>query len=238
MYHIAVCDDNNKDLELVVSLLAEYQVGYPTFYYKISEFDCVEKLLLEIEDEVKFNLIFLDIYMSGIDGVDGAREIRQRGYEGQIIFQSSSKDFIFAAFAVEAIQYLIKPIQKIQFFQAMDQVLVAYAKDKTSHVTVNVGGEIKKINLDNLKYAETHGNYQQIHLEDNEIVNARITATNLFTLLIHDDRFTQIGRAYILNMEFVDKFTTKDITLLTGEQIYLPRGHFIKFKEAYFEFLV
>lgn len=238
MYYIAVCDDVREDIEVVIAYLQDYQREHPHFSYKIYEFHSMEALMLEIEDGARLDLLFLDICMDGTSGTEGARQLRQYGFEGQIIFQSSSQDFVFAAFAVDATQYLVKPIQKLQFFQAMDQARAEHEKNKVTYITLNVVGEIKRVNLNQFIYAETHGNYQHILMDGGEESVVRITATNLFTQVLHDRRFVQIGKAYIVNMSFIDKFTAKDITFMNGEMIYLPRGHFPKFKEEYFKFLL
>lgn len=238
MYKIGICDDFLEDSLRIVELLQKYEQVNPTFSYKLYEFDSMEKLLFALEDDVEFDLLFLDIYLGGMTGIEGAGILREQGFEGQIVFQSTSNDFIFAAFSVNAIQYLIKPVAEDEFFKTLDRVLVLFNNSEKCNVMLRVGTDLRKVQYNHIIYCETNGNYQYVYMESGETLIARATSTELFEQLSIGECFMQIGKSYIINMDFVDRFNSKDITMINGGVIRLPRGHSAKFKETYFAYLL
>ena len=102
---IAICDDSSRDREFIKSVLNEYALGHRDIFL-IEEFENGEELL-EIQEDV-FHLIFLDIYMNSLNGMDVARTLREKGIKSRIVFCSSSKDFAAESYEVDELYYLIK----------------------------------------------------------------------------------------------------------------------------------
>lgn len=87
--HIAVCDDSAFDRELIVELLHIYFAQKP-FQYKLAQYNSGINLVCDVEDGCWFDIIFLDIYMNGLLGIDAAHKLRALGFDGAIIFLTAT----------------------------------------------------------------------------------------------------------------------------------------------------
>ncbi len=79
------------------------------FTFKLETFNSDKSLVFELEDNTnKFDIIIMDIVMKGIDGIETSRILRDYGYNGIIIFLTSSKEFTFDSFRDEPFNYILK----------------------------------------------------------------------------------------------------------------------------------
>lgn len=116
--YIAVCDDSIFDRDITKIFIDDYleAKGYDA---EIDTFSSGTDFLKS--DLSKYSLVFLDIYMAGINGVDTARSIVKQKKDIKIIFCSSSPEFVKESFEVDAIRYFIKPIKRQKFQEVMDE---------------------------------------------------------------------------------------------------------------------
>ena len=106
---IAVCDDDNKELDIIKNYLNIYQTDNNTSF-TVKYFNSSVELASTAGFE-KFDIYFLDIIMPVMDGLALAREIRTFDKSAPIIFLTSSKEFAVDSYTVKAFNYLVKPIQ-------------------------------------------------------------------------------------------------------------------------------
>lgn len=122
MYLIALCDDEEADLDKTEQMLKSYGKEHPETEFIMERFLNADSLLNRIrEKNYKPDFIFMDIYMSEKSGIDAARELRAMGNSGKLIFLTTSREHALDAFGVEASQYLVKPITKEMLFSALDR---------------------------------------------------------------------------------------------------------------------
>ena len=106
MYLIAICDDEEKELDKTEYYLRSWQQEHQEYEFKIERFDNPEELLWRIrEEKYSPDLVFMDIYMPQKTGIMTAKELRDMGNDGSIIFLTSSKEHALEAFGVNAVQY-------------------------------------------------------------------------------------------------------------------------------------
>lgn len=119
MYQIAVCDDEPEICEMVCNGIREWSQDI-----RISCFDSGEMLLAAYDS---FDVIFLDIDMKGMDGIETGRQIRERDHETKIVYLTAYRDYVAGAFEVHAFQYLLKPISPACLKQILEE-LFRYVK--------------------------------------------------------------------------------------------------------------
>lgn len=110
---IGICDDAAEIREMLVSLIKR---KYPE--EEICLYSGGEEVLLE---EVMPDILFLDIEMPGIDGMETAKRLRQRGQSLCIIFVTVMSDMVFEAFDVEAFHYLVKPFAQEKLYEVLER---------------------------------------------------------------------------------------------------------------------
>ena len=146
------------------------------------------ELLADIEAGVRFDVLFLDVLMPGINGINAAREIRQYDTAVQIIFVTSSSEFAVQSYVVGAYYYQLKPIWKDSFFRLTDAVLAECRKRTQHSLILRCKSGVTRITLDSLEYCEVQGRTLVFHLldgtEDDPIVMYKEKPVHLSRLKI------------------------------------------------------
>jgi len=167
------------------------------------------------------DLMFLDIKMPGINGLDFLRSLKS---PPAVIFTTAFAEHAVTGFELEAIDYLLKPINYERFEKAIQKLLkvhkphVPAIKDYTYF---KISGELLKINHDEFKYAQSVKDYILLcTTKGNYITHMTMKYLNE---LLPQDRFSRVHRSYLINKSFVDKIgkTTLSIaetTIPIGEQ--------------------
>ncbi|MEG1884513.1 MAG: LytTR family transcriptional regulator DNA-binding domain-containing protein [Clostridia bacterium] len=93
-----------------------------------------------------------------------------------------------------------------------------------------------RIALRNIIYCESQNQYQTLYLAPREVKRVRMTLAERYDALGEFPDFVRIGSTYIVNLGYVDSLTAKEMTLSTGEVIWLPRGSYNLLKRQYFDF--
>lgn len=236
MYCIALCDDEEKELDRIEGFLARYQDRKKSMEYRIRRFTDAETLLGQVRKQSYIpDLILLDIFMSGKNGMEAAAEIRKLGFFMPIVFLTTSKDHALYAYEVDAIQYLVKPVEQDRFFHAMDFAMGRMEKRKESQIVLKVAGGVCQLEPDDIVYCESQKNYQILYLT-NGLQKVRMTAENLWKILEKFSQFGKCGRSYILNMNHIISAEREEIAMDNKSTIYIPRNKAAEFKKAYFSY--
>lgn len=115
MIKIAVCDDEKEMLER----MTEYLKGFELLF----QIDCYEQGEALLASGIYYDIIFLDIDMKGMSGIDTARHLRERDKKVKIVYVTAYDDFREYAFSVHAFAYLIKPVEKEKIHQVFREAL-------------------------------------------------------------------------------------------------------------------
>ena len=222
---IAICDDEKNIRELIGNKVVRQ---YPEA--EIVFFSSGEELLLS---DMYIDILFLDIQMSGRNGMETARELRQKDKNMIIIFVTAVEEYVFQAFDVGAFHYIVKPIDDAKFVDVLHRAvegLDLQNKDvkerEEKYVLINNSGVHTKVILDEIVYAEVFNRKVVIH-KLNETIEYYGKMSDLEALT--GDNFFRPHRAYLINFKYVEKY---DATT-----IYLEKGTVLMAKQNYPEFV-
>ena len=235
MLRIAICDDERKYLDLAQSMIEDY-LSCHDYLVHISTFQSSFELIDCVENGVLHDIYLLDIYMSGMSGMSVAAELRKRDIKSPIIFLTTSKDHALEAFGVGATQYLVKPYQKNDFFEAMDKSFAMLSDQPRKYLFFKIEGEYRNIPANKIIYSETNAHYQQVILDSDEMVTVRITSGELFSYLGEYKCFYQCGKAYIVSLPKISKITGKSVVMSNGHEIFVPKSSIPGLRSAYFDY--
>lgn len=235
MLNIAICDDVNQEILTIRKKLQTYQQTHSDFTYIEHIYHSGEELVSAYEAGTTFDIIYLDIYMTGINGVEVAKHLRHTGYKGQLAFLTSSEAHALEAYQVDATSYLLKPVTQEVLSDSMDKLRILIQAALPRVILLRSSGEDYSIALDTITYTETNGHYQEVHLANGDMLPVRSTVTSLFENL-NLPCFMLVGRSYILNFNFVRKISPSGITMNDGSNLFPPRGSLHKIREQYFKF--
>ncbi len=128
MHQIAVCDDEPAVCDMVSETVRQWNPEVKVYCFTSGE------ALIAAYDF--FDVIFLDIDMQGIDGIETGRRIRKKDYETKIIYLTSYRDYVAGAFEVHAFQYLLKPVSPAQLTQILEEIF-RYLKEPDNRMILD-----------------------------------------------------------------------------------------------------
>lgn len=230
---IAVCDDDRAIREELFRLIQK----------QVSEADIMEYQSGEelINARGNFDIYFLDIEMGEVSGMDIARRIREQEDNGRqrsiIIFVTGYREYMEAAFDVNAFHYLIKPIDTEKFSevfrQAWKEAAVFYEQEK-KYIIVKSSGTQQKILLKNIYYIES-GNKKVIFHTTNGTLEVYGKMEELEKGL--GNTFYRCHRCYLVNMEKISAYSADNIQVINGDNLLLARKKYSDFIKIYMRYV-
>lgn len=190
---IAICDDEKIICNDIKNKLESMPGSHR---YDISVFCDGNKLLSSKE---QFDIIFLDIEINDINGMDVASFLRQKGIGTYIIFMTSHSEFMQEAFKVNAFRYLCKPVKVSEF----EEAIVSAEKQLTENesVLIRSGGEIVNIKKNSIVCVEAFGDGTYIYTTD-KVIESR-NSLKYWTELFSAEDFFQVHKSYLIAMSYV-----------------------------------
>lgn len=230
MYRFAVCDDDPADIEYIETLIRKWNrmAGYQI---EIERFPSGEAFLFAFEEDQSYDVLFLDIEMKDLSGIDLAQKLRQLGSRIQIIFVTGYMDYIAQGYDVEALHYLLKPVTEEKLCGVLDRAMERL-KNREKELTLTMSEGIVRIPLAEIRYLEVMGNYVTIH--GGESYSVKRTLSELEKML--DERFYRIHRSYIVNLQSVKKCTRTEVILKDDTVLPLSRRNYEGLNRAMIEY--
>ena len=180
-----------------------------------------------------YDILLLDIQMPGINGVELARKIREKDWLINIIFITAIPDYIGEGYEVEAINYLIKPIDKKKLYECLDRALEKTPEEEKI-LLVKEQGEIYRIVQSDILYIESFGHNLEINTID-EKYNIRKSIAAIEKELDGKD-FVCCHRSYIVGLKHVKRIGKNTLELDNGTKIPVSRGQYSATNRAFIEY--
>ena len=220
MYRFAICDDSQEDIKYIEKLIREWnkQTGYQI---RIDRFPSGEAFLFAYEDDPGVDVLFLDIEMKELSGIELAQKLRELGSRVQIVFVTGYMEYIAQGYDVEALHYLLKPVTEEKLRGVLDRAMERL-KNRERELVITMSEGIIRIPLTEIRYLEVLGNYVTIH--GRESYSVKRTLSQLEELL--DERFYRIHRSYIVNLQLVRKCTRTEVILKDDTALPLSRRNY------------
>ncbi|MFQ9880518.1 MAG: LytR/AlgR family response regulator transcription factor [Ruminococcus sp.] len=174
-YKIAICDDFAADRKYLSSLCERWS-RHNCYRIQISEFTSAENFLFYYAEKKDFDILLLDIEMGAMDGVTMARKLRQDNQTIQIIFITGYADYISDGYEVDALHYLMKPIQEEKLFTVLDRAVTKLIKNEKV-LNIISQGEMLRLPISQINYAEVNSNYITIHSQ--QTITLKMTLSEL-----------------------------------------------------------
>lgn len=217
-YKIAICDDSQADREYIAAIAARWAASAGHTAH-IDSFASAEQFMFHYAEEKDYDMLLLDIEMGAMDGVSMAKELRRENDSVQLVFITGYSDYISEGYEVAALHYLMKPVREEKLCSVLDRAAEKLAKNERV-LNLELGGEMVRVPIYQIRYAEVFGNYVTIHaLADYSV---KMTLSRLEQQL--DERFYRVGRSALVNLTQISRVTRTEIRLSDGSAVALPRG--------------
>ncbi len=223
MLSIAVCDDEMLPCCMLSKMIREIldELKIPC---TIRQFYNGTALLQEAGN---FDILFLDILMQEPDGMETARRLRQKSSDQILIFISSSRDYVWNAYDVEAFHYLLKPLDGRKLKSTLHSAVQKALTHPREYLLIRRERQQQKVFLDDIRYFEIRGRMIDLHGADGCL-------TYYEQIRILEDRlqgkgFFRCHKSFLVNLNCVDSYSRQELLLDTKERIPIAKRRYDDF---------
>lgn len=220
---IAICDDESLFINSVITYIKKWseENSYTDVNYNV--FTSAEQLLYSIKDEAEYDLYFLDLMLPKMNGFELAKRIRYENEDATIVFITSNDGFMEIGYEVALYRYLRKPLYYEKIKGCLDYAY-AQSRIKGKSILVKSEGYNKKILLKNITYFSAGIHSIFVHTISGEIYKIIYKGSVDSFLAEHcTQSFVRCHRGHIVNMQYVDRFTSTMIYLY-NDPVEIPIG--------------
>ena len=237
---LAICDDDKRIRELIKETAREVSESI-----EIMTFSDARGLLSPGFDA---DILFLDIQMPGVDGMNAARMIRAEGRKTVIVFVTALEEHVFKAFEVGAFNYIVKPFGRKRIREVINSAVkqaeeVKYIettlaekeneKQAVRAITVKSGGTNTRVIISDIAYAEIFDRRIILHMKDRDNIEYYGRISELES--ISGKNFFRVHRAYLINLACVKSYDSKSVRVGDAE-IPVARGKYSDLVKAYLSY--
>ena len=224
---IAIADDEKPIRDHICNLIEKQKTEC-----RLSAYANGEEL---ISSEQRFDIVFLDIHMEEMNGIETARKLREKWEDVVIIFITGLKEYVFEALDLYAFHYLLKPLDEQKFAEVLEKAVAEVIKNskrkwlfiKTRNLTLDQS---------DILYIESKAKKVEIHtIGTKRSIEIYGSMDNLESQL--GDDFYRCHRAFIVNMLYITEYDRESITLTNGDRVYLTKKKYGEFVKAYMWYL-
>lgn len=232
MMKIAICDDEENDR----SKLNEIIINYCTSKGILFSIDCYDNGKNLLICQAAFDIIFLDINIGDINGIDIAKQIRKIDKKVRIIYVTNYSNYRNFAFSVRAFGYVTKPYSNNTIYKQIDDVLTYNEQQSEKpNATFKTGEGIKTLNLEDICYFE----YIDFHIKIVTVNNKFNISKTISSILeeFKDYGFAMPHKSFVVNYFYVSKFEGYNVILTNSTEIPLSQKRAVAYKKGLHEYL-
>ena len=233
MYRIAIVEDEEEyTLQLKTCLRNYEKLKEETF--QISCFNDG----IEILDgySADYDMIFLDIKMKHVDGMETAQKIRRIDSDVIIIFITSLAQYAIAGYKVNAMDFILKPVKENQLNVTLDNALASIRKWKREKMLkVTSGSDVRKISTDDIYYVEVSNHDLTLYLKNETVMTRNYTLSQLEKELAAYS-FVRANQYQLVNLKYIIEIK-KDEVVLPCNSLFLSRNRKKDFIMSFAEYI-
>ena len=169
----------------------------------------------------QIDVLFLDIQMKGMDGMETARKLRASKFRGFLIFITILKEMVFSSFEVQAYDYLVKPVDEKQFGKTMERLYVSMQNAGEDSLLVQKGSGGRIIPRDEIVFCEIIDRKIYLNLVSGEVVDYYERIEHLETKL--DSHFFRCHRSYLINLKHLKGYKNGTAYMGNGKEVPVSR---------------
>ncbi|WP_352401148.1 LytTR family DNA-binding domain-containing protein [Anaerotignum sp.] len=231
---IAVCDDDSQELARISTFVDTYRLNKRVGLI-CKTFQNATELLITF-NRSDYDILFLDILMPGLTGMEAAHEIRSFDKEVKIVFLTSSPEFAVESYEVKSYDYILKPVSKEKLYSLLDAV-IAEEQKPLEGLTVKTKSGLTRILFSNLAFIEVINKKLYFNLADGSVREVTSTLAELEDKLLTLPEFVKVHRSYIVNLWQVGELRPKELITLAGKSVPISRLLSGKVREIYMKHL-
>lgn len=240
---IAVVEDEKPHAAMLMGLL-EAWLKKNKVEFCIREFPNAASFLFEWEQDQAWEVLFFDIQMPGLSGVELARRIRKENRRIALVFVTGITDYLLEGYEVEALHYLVKPVDEAKIDSCMERVFRRCRELEKREAILTEARELvdgeksSRINLrlmpEDIVYIEAATHNTELHTAEKCYVVRE--GINVWRERLPEEVFCSCHRSYLVNLLYVAQLEKEAVILDDGRQIPLSRKNYKDVNQAFIRF--
>ena len=226
---IAVCDDRAEDRQELLRLLTRY-LDEKEILAEIDTFESGNEFLKS--NTSKYLLVFMDICMKELNGLDTAELLLKSNPRAQVVFSSASREYAVEAYQMEALHYLLKPLEASSLYRVMDKFFESYSHVCT--ITVKVGRAKEDIYQEDLIWVEADGKRSILHTKMGVLMVSNPLAQ--LQEMLPSAQFFRPIRWAVISLGEVRLMGADQVMMSDGTEIPISRAERARAKLAYADY--
>lgn len=195
MIHIAIVEDDPEVREQLVGYVRRYERQFGKMF-ELTAFSDGDEIVSDYR--AVYDIILLDIQMRRMDGMAAAEAIRKVDKDVILIFITNMAQFAIRGYAVDALDYVLKPVPYFAFSQQLQKAVERLRRRQKTFLTVPVDGGLRRIDVGSLYYLESEGHYVHFYAEDGDLVAPG--SLKSYEEKLADKPFVRCNSGYLVNL--------------------------------------
>ncbi len=230
---LIICDDNKDDVSALERLLESYAKKNKQ-HFDIITFDSAGELCAASEKIENSKIIFLDINIEDMDGLEAAKQIKEFYPELHVILVSAFMNYALDGYKVKASRFLLKDDLEYTLPECLDEIMKEM-KSSEQVLEFDFREGLRAIRVDEIIYIETNRHIQIFYTKKNEYtIYAKMDEMEQ---QLSEYGFVRIHQSFLVNMRYIDKISSYVLTLKTGKELSVPKSRYSDVKKRYALFL-
>ena len=231
MIRIAICDDEKHMSDHIRAMASDF-FRKKNREIQLRTFLSGEELL---NYDGQMDILFLDIQMNGMDGLETARKLRAGKFRGFLIFITVLKEMVFQSFEVQAYDYLVKPVDEKQFGKTMERLYTSMQNASEDSLLVQQGYERRIVPKDEIVFCEIIDRKIYLNLTSGEVVDYYERIENLESKL--DSHFFRCHRSYLINLKHLKGYKNGTAYMDNGKEVPVSRLRSKEFSSVVLQYM-
>ncbi|RKI94366.1 DNA-binding response regulator [Parablautia intestinalis] len=231
MIRIAICDDEKHMSDHIRAMASDF-FRKKNREIQLRTFSSGEELL---SYDGQIDILFLDIQMKGMDGIETARKLRDSKFRGFLIFITVLKEMVFQSFEVQAYDYLVKPVEEKQFEKTMERLYTSMQNASEDSLLVQKGYEGRIIREEEIVFCEIIDRKIYLNLASGEVVDYYERIENLETKL--GSHFFRCHRSYLINLKHLKGYKNGTACMDNGKEVPVSRLRSKEFSSVVLQYM-
>lgn len=231
MYNVAIVEDNPEERKLLLSFIKQYSEERD-IEFEANEYSDGEEITHSTNGP--YDIIFFDIDMPKINGMDAAKNIREKDKNVVIVFITNLSQYAIHGYSVGALDFILKPINYYSFSLRLDRALSRVKKKETKEIVISYQNKIKRIDSGDIYYIEIQNRKLHYHTVDSEYV-VRGTMKEVEEEL-EQYNFVKCNHWYLVNLKYVSEINDNTV-IVEDSELEISRRNKTNFVKAVTDYI-
>lgn len=233
---IAYCEDEKIQAEYANDLIKQWMSAHQIGCH-VDTFDSAEAFLFKLDEQqtLPYDLVLLDIAMSGMDGFSLAEKLRQRDKQVHIVFLTSDPSRVFDGYKINIWRYILKPLDSTKITELFNDFMKELQSSSArTYVSFEISGENVRMALEDIEYIEVFGHYTTLH-GTKETYTLKESFVEVLKKIneVQADTMMKCHRSVAVNLAKVVRIGRQSCTLESGKELPVSRSMYAGINAAF-----